>query len=517
MTHQPGQKIQNGRYQIKNSLGAGSFGCTYLAEDRDNSGKIVVIKQLLPQPLTVAEIVKDCFRQEASTMKRLGGYKQQIPKILDDFEENEQFYLVQEYIEGNDLEKELRSYTFNEQEVIQILNDVLQVLDYVHSQGVIHRDIKPANLIRRTSDSKIVVIDFGAVKEVMTLALNPENQTISTKIIGTPWFMPPEQAMGRPHYVSDIYALGITAYRLLTKKAPKENQQNDPILDWSGVKVSPKLKKIIENMTRYDFAKRYPSAKKVLDHLNHDPSNGGLLKKCLLASSVIFICLLARIIYVKIQYDKASALLIEAVKLQDRGNFRSAINNNLQVKQIYPPAGFQVDANLCHLYGKVGEFHTQIAYCQVAVQQSPNHSNSWNNYGLAQHSRAKNTKKQIDYIASLASFDQAIKLDCNFQATDPEEQKEANENCGLDLINKSEVLVDLNRFNEGNDVLNQSISKLYGNKKASHLPYYHLGKLNTKKKLYQKAINYFQQCLKIKPDFKPAKEERERVLKLLQG
>jgi eukaryotic-like serine/threonine-protein kinase len=192
------------RYKIIERLGTGGFGETYKAEDLERFNSLCVVKKLklqLHQPAFL-NVARRLFDREAEMLLRLGEKHDQIPQLFAYFEEKQEFYLVQEYVEGKTLAQIIeRGKILSESEVINLLKDVLQILDYIHSKNVIHRDIKPANLIRRTIDNKIVLIDFGAVKE--TLA-DP-----NTVIIGTPGYMAPEQSQGTPQFCSDIYALGI--------------------------------------------------------------------------------------------------------------------------------------------------------------------------------------------------------------------------------------------------------------------------------------------------------------------
>lgn len=258
MDHQPGDII-HGRYRIISIIGKGGFGETYQAEDTQSPGLICLIKYLKPliNSPQVFKIAEERFRQEADVMHRLGNYNQQIPKLFNYFEENQKFYLVQEYIEGHNLAEELKTQLYSEAQVIDILCDVLKVLDFIHQQKVIHRDIKPENLIRRKCDNKIFLIDFGAVKEVSTY--NAQGQTIPTIPIGTPYYMPHEQAAGKPKFASDIYALGITGIVLLTRNIPLNNQ-----IVWNDVSASPKLKTILEKMVRSECKERYDTAADVL-------------------------------------------------------------------------------------------------------------------------------------------------------------------------------------------------------------------------------------------------------------
>ena len=154
-----------------------------------------------------------------------------------------------------------RSWT--ESQVIALLQDVLNILAFVHQYGVIHRDLKPDNLIRRDSDGKLVLIDFGAVKQVRTVTAVPgfNNATVA---IGTPGYMPREQILGNPQPNSDIYSLGIIAIQALTGLHPTQLPE-DPTtreLSWQRqMQVSPGLVAILNKMVRYDYRQRYKISK----------------------------------------------------------------------------------------------------------------------------------------------------------------------------------------------------------------------------------------------------------------
>ena len=269
-----------GRYKITRILGAGGFGQTYLAIDihqRQEEGQAVqvinqcVVKQLQPasQDANFLTVARRLFDTEANTLDRLGSHKQ-IPKLLGSFEEDNEFYLVQEYIDGQSLEDEIKECgKLCEADVISILEDVLPVLKFIHENHVVHRDLKPDNLIRRRDNGKIVLIDFGAVKEIRTKLLTGE-KTALTIGIGTQGYTPSEQLSGKPRYSSDIYALGMTAIHALTGKAPTELPEDFNSLDphWQGyAEVSPGLTILLSKMTRHYIYQRYSSAEQVMQDL----------------------------------------------------------------------------------------------------------------------------------------------------------------------------------------------------------------------------------------------------------
>lgn len=266
-------QLLGGRYRVVQALGEGGSAQTYIVEDhhRPNHPKCAV-KFLKPESNAPDFLfnAKHLFHQEARILEKLGQHDQ-IPRSLAYFEENQEFYLVQELIEGHTLSKELPLFhCWSESQVVQMLQDVLPILEFVHSCGVIHRDIKPSNLIRRQKDGRLVLIDFGAVKQVIAPqitahgSLNPK--TIS---IGTPGYMPAEQIRGKPRLNSDIYALGIIGIQALTGVDPfylQEDEEGELI--WRHMaEVSDELTAILTKMVRYHFQDRYQSATEVFQAL----------------------------------------------------------------------------------------------------------------------------------------------------------------------------------------------------------------------------------------------------------
>ena len=270
--------ILRGRYHIVKPLSSGGFGETFLAEDWDlPAHPLCVVKRFHPQsnnPFVLQQSAR-LFKQEAEILHRLGIHDR-IPRLFAHIEENQEFYLVEEFIEGEVLSKELIYGTRKgEDEVISLLHDILEVLAFVHGQGVIHRDIKPANLIRRQSDRKIVLIDFGAVKEIGCLSVNMQGQLTPTIAIGTLGYVPDEQANGKPRFSSDVYAVGVIAIQALTGLNPEPNFGGFPEDAVTGefkwrdtVAVSRELGSIIDKMVRKDYRQRYTSAVEVLQDLD---------------------------------------------------------------------------------------------------------------------------------------------------------------------------------------------------------------------------------------------------------
>ncbi|MCM0590645.1 MAG: bifunctional serine/threonine-protein kinase/formylglycine-generating enzyme family protein [Gloeotrichia echinulata DEX184] len=251
-----------GRYEITQTLGGGGFAITFLARDILQPSKpLCVVKQLRSNQSHPR--VVEFFEKEAAILERLGKHPQ-IPQLLAHFSENQNLYIVQEFIQGQDLGKEIvPGKRLSEQYATRLLQDILEVLSFVHSQGVIHRDIKPQNLMRRHLDGKIFLIDFGAVKELGTLMVNTQGEVASSVVIGTPGYMPNEQKNGKPCLASDVYAVGMTVIQALTGVLPFDLQE-EPLtgeIIWRDqAQVSDHLAEVLTKMVRRHFSLRYLQA-----------------------------------------------------------------------------------------------------------------------------------------------------------------------------------------------------------------------------------------------------------------
>lgn len=265
--------LLNNRYKILNILGSGGFGETFLAEDTQMpSGRHCVIKKLKPVASNEPEIdrlVQERFKREAVILEELGNNSNQIPKLYAYFNEDGEFYLVQEYIEGQTLTHKLQQQGLMSESTLRaILIDILPVLSYVHSKGIVHRDIKPDNIMVRSFDGKAVLIDFGAVKETMGTIVTASGNSARSIIVGTPGFMPMEQSAGRPQFSSDIYSLGLTAIYLLTGKIPQllETNPHTGRIIWHS-DVSPSMTMILDKAIQPVARDRYSTARDMLADL----------------------------------------------------------------------------------------------------------------------------------------------------------------------------------------------------------------------------------------------------------
>ncbi len=274
---QPGHLLRN-RYSIQQPLASGYFGDTYLAIDRDYYGqRFVVVKHLKPQSKDpgLLEIARRLFETEAMALRRLGEKTDRIPKLHAFFEERDEFYLVQEFIAGQTLSQELVGGRLSTLATIHILHEILTGLSFVHAENTIHRDLKPDNIIRRSSDRALVLIDFGAVKEVRQATLTkPNPKTMASIGFGTEGYMPSEQAMGFPKLASDIYAVGAIGIECLTGREPHQLFDEETLeFKWqhlyrvSDPKLDPlihPLARVLNKMLRQRYLDRYPNASEAL-------------------------------------------------------------------------------------------------------------------------------------------------------------------------------------------------------------------------------------------------------------
>jgi serine/threonine protein kinase len=257
------------RYSIQSLLSRGGFGITFLARDNYLPGHpLCVIKQFAPMctDAKLIEIAAKQFDLEALSLSRLGSHAQ-IPTLLDYFKIGSNCYLVEEYIPGSVLSQLVTSKgCLTEVAIEKFLTQMLQVLEYIHSQQLIHRDIKPQNIIWCQTDHRFVLVDFGAIKDICPATATPEYD----RAIGTPGFAAPEQLINYPVYASDLYALGMTCIYLMTGKEPSSlpTDLRTGELRWSDeIDISNGLIEIINKMTQIAVVDRYKSATQVLTAL----------------------------------------------------------------------------------------------------------------------------------------------------------------------------------------------------------------------------------------------------------
>lgn len=269
-----GTVLQN-RYQLDSILGQGGFARTYLARDQGRFDELCALKEFIPSQSStfVLEKSKELFQREAAVLYQI--QHPQIPQFRATFEysseESPRLFLVQDYVEGKTYHELLNArkaqgYTFSEAEVRELLQQVLPVLEYIHSKGIIHRDISPDNLILRERDQRPVLIDFGVVKEIVTRLHTPDG-TAPVTTVGKLGYAPGEQLQtGRAYPSSDLYSLAATAIVLLTGRESPE-LYDDTTLSWhwqKWVSVTPQFSQVLQRMLHHRPGDRYQSASEVM-------------------------------------------------------------------------------------------------------------------------------------------------------------------------------------------------------------------------------------------------------------
>ncbi|MEC4891688.1 MAG: WG repeat-containing protein [Oscillatoria sp. PMC 1051.18] len=258
------EKILRQRYALLEEVVEGAFCKTYLARDRDLPDNLLCIVKSF-QPRSADERIlaqaREIFERETQLLYRLGKYQFQIPNLCARFEENGQFYLVREYIEGENLSEEAPPGScLSESETRFLLQEILEVLQILHQHNIIHQNLKPQNLIRCHEDRKIVLIDFGAIKEISLLGDNKNQNQLDYSA-----YLAPEQVEKQPKLSSDIYAVGIIGICALTGLTPQEIKDK---INWRDrVRENSRLALILEKMIQENFCDRYPSAVAALQAL----------------------------------------------------------------------------------------------------------------------------------------------------------------------------------------------------------------------------------------------------------
>jgi serine/threonine protein kinase len=273
--------LLDGRYVTTNLLGRGGFGAAFLATDRRIPGmRLCVVKQFQPAGNLTADqlkIAQNLFEREAEVLSQIGNEHRQIPDLFAFFPvvvqglqpgyQDQFFYLVQEYIDGKNLEEELiQNGNFSEFQALEILEKILPVLTFIHDRGIIHRDIKPSNIMRRR-DGILFLLDFGAVKLV---ANAPSGSANSTGIYSM-GFAPPEQMSGSQVFPStDLYALAVTLITLMTgKEANKLFDAYSNEWKWrSQVTINPRFADVLDRMLLPAASQRFQSAQEVIEALS---------------------------------------------------------------------------------------------------------------------------------------------------------------------------------------------------------------------------------------------------------
>lgn len=388
------------RFKVIKPLGRGGFGNTYLAEDLDRLNEPCVVKKLTYQATEAWEQKKaiEMFASEARQLKQLGHHPQ-IPKLTAYFQEGQNLYLVQQYVDGHNLIELLeRDGAFSEQQIRQVLLDVLPVLQSLHDEGVIHRDLKPDNIMQRR-DGKHVLIDFGVAKLLKQTAMAHAG---AGTIVGSPGYASPEQIQrGRATPVGDLYGLGSSCFHLLSHVSPYHLSLEFNYLwseDWQqyiAQSLSPELQKILDKLLQIEPAQRYQSANEVLQDLRVTPE---------LAPPKITLPTRSTLpgkipqLSGKMWAAIASLGLIGVFGI---GYVAMQANNTVSVSSMS-----QSEALLRSGYEKyrAGDYEGAIADYDKSIDLDDQNADAFNERGLAKYGLQ-------NYQAALSDYDQALTLD----------------------------------------------------------------------------------------------------------
>lgn len=420
------------RFKVIKPLGRGGFGNTYLAEDTDRLNEPCVVKKLTYQATEAWEQQKaiDMFASEARQLKQLGHHPQ-IPKLTAYFQEGQNLYLVQQYVDGLNLIELLeKEGTFDEQKIRQVLLDVLPVLQSLHDQGVIHRDLKPDNIMQRR-DGQHVLIDFGVAKLLKQTAMAHVG---AGTIVGSPGYASPEQIQrGRATPVGDLYGLGSSCFHLLSHVSPYHLSLEFNYL-WSenwqqyiAQPLSPDLQKILDKLLQIEPARRYQSANEVLQDLKAAPelpqqqnitlptrfsrSFPQLSGKMWAAIASLGLVGLFGIGYVAIRANdtvsvlpmsQSEALLRRGYEKYRAGDYQGAIADYDE--------SIRLDDQNADAFNERGlakyalqDYQAALSDYDEALKLDDRHSNTYGNRGLAKHALR-------DYQGAIEDYNQAIRL-----------------------------------------------------------------------------------------------------------
>ncbi|QZZ19653.1 tetratricopeptide repeat protein [Leptothermofonsia sichuanensis E412] len=501
-------KILGGRYQITCHLGGGGFGQTYLAEDLHLPGKPqCVVKQLKPRMsnLEALQTARRLFDTEAQVLYALGNHDQ-IPRLFAHFEDNRDFYLVQEFVEGEVLSQEIKSRKqFPEAEVIDLLQDILMVLEFVHQQQVVHRDIKPSNLIRRKSDRRIILIDFGAVKQIGIESYESPEQASITIAVGSSGYMPNEQLAGKPRFSSDVYAVGMLAIQCLTGVYPKklkEDPKTSEIIWRDQVQVSPEFANILDTMVRYDFRQRYPSAKEALEALR---SLTQTTPTTLLLSEPTVVSFDGHLAWlergddlfqlqrykeaisaydrvIQAKPDDYLAWFKRGIALENLNRYEDAVESFQQVVQLHPEdylAWYKQGGVLekLHRYSEALQSYEQV------VELQPDNYWVW-------HDRGKVLEALQQYDEAIASYDRAVQLKPDFQLA-VESRKRV-----LSQLSRVDTLYHLQHYDEAVASCDRAIQE----NPNDPIPWLMRGMALENLDCYEPAIEAYDRVVEIQPD-----------------
>lgn len=432
------QKLLGGRYRFIRLIGADEHYKTYLMADTHYPGHPqCIVKHLkLParNPMTL-QFLSKMLKAKVDMLESLGEHER-IPKTLAYFEEHQDFYVVQEYIVGVSL-KELLHKTpcLQESELLRLLQDILETLDFVHARGVIHRSIKPGNIILRQQDHRWVLIDFGLVKEVnASMAMTTNNGKTTARPYSETAYAAPEQRQGTPSLGTDIFALGIVVLQAATgcnaQQLPAAEDNDHPHKVQSCLAKAPdlskRLRRVLQRMTHPNPNQRYQKAREVLadlsdGHVQHSPPSREMTDSTdaaglarwrsswlpAAAVSLFILGLLGAGLVLRIpQKLTATWRMQQAEAAQAAGQMDQAIDLYDQILKLNPDRT-EAWIQRSQLHSQAGDTSSALSDLTTAIEQSPQSVNLYYDRG--------NLRFQVgDLQGAIADYTEAIRLDPTF-------------------------------------------------------------------------------------------------------
>ncbi len=403
-------RILDTRYHILEVLNVEEKVQTYLAEDAIVPGRQLVVKELHPDGDTLPDLnlLRELFLHEGQKLQQLSQEHDQIQNLVSYFEEDGKFYLVEEYIIGNTLTNEiLQGIPLTEEKVISVLSEVLEVLVFAHEGGVIHQNINPANIIRRESDHKLVLVNFGAIPELIT------------NTVANLEYVPIEQLRGQPQYNSDIYALGIiviAAIMGLTEQEISTLQQHKGLLTgaiiWrrKNIQICEEVGKILDQMVRFDYQRRYQSVIEVLKDIEqvqtHEFTHKQPSKLWLILGGIGFIGIMTVLRLVSSLITIASPVEFEQIyqeglRKYQEGNYQSAVENFTQAIRL-DSNNYQVYKSRGNTFYRLGNYQQAKTDATKAIELNPESADAYYDRGFSLYGLGKYQEAITDYTKAIA-------------------------------------------------------------------------------------------------------------------
>ena len=262
-----GEPLRLKGYRLTRKIGSGGMTDVFLAE-RESDQLPVVLKVLDASGKATSEHLSR-FIQEYTLLSRIEH--PHVIRIYDQGFTDDHAYIAMEYFERGDLRAEIKA-GMTQQRVLEIIQQVTDALDAIHSQGIIHRDLKPENIMRRP-DGSVALADFGIAKSMMQQENFALTQTRHGDVVGTPFYLSPEQASGQAITpLSDLYSLGIMMFEMLAGERPFRAESLDVLLARHLTAPTPRLpdehaslQPIVDRLMAKKAADRYPSARALLE------------------------------------------------------------------------------------------------------------------------------------------------------------------------------------------------------------------------------------------------------------